>query len=66
MTMFVAGRLLLGGGAAVGGTVYIETFGLEMVEMIDLEVVEEVITVEVVDVTEVELVNDIIEVEIPC
>lgn len=54
------------GGASVSGTVYIETFGLEILEMLDVEVIEDIITIEVVEVTDIEVVEDIIEVEIPC
>ena len=52
------------GGAA--GTVFIETFGLEILETVSSEVVELVPDVEVVEVVDVEVVADIIEVEIPC
>ena len=52
-------------GGGVSGTVYIETFGVEIVEVVDVEVIQIQPTVEVVElVVDVEIVEEI-EVEIP-
>lgn len=52
------------GGAA--GTQYIETFGLEVLEMIEIELVDLDVDIEVVDLElDVELI-EVIDVEIVC
>ncbi len=60
--------LLKSGGTGIGGaagTVYIETFGVEVVEVVDIEVIELQPAVEVVElVVDVEILEEI-EVEIP-
>ena len=54
------------GGGGVSGTEFIETFGVEVLEMIEVEVVEMDIDVEIVEnVPDVEIV-EIIDVEIIC
>ena len=52
------------GGTA--GVVYIETFGLEVLEVVELELVEIDVDIELLEVIDLELVPDIIELEIPC
>lgn len=48
------------------GTVYVETFGLEVLEMVNIEVVEDIIEVEILyDIPEIEVI-EIIDVEIIC
>ena len=45
---------------------YIETFGLEVLEMLDIELVEDIVEVEIIeDITEIEII-EIIDVEIIC
>lgn len=53
------------GAGSVTGTVYVETFGVEILEVVDVEVVELQPTVEVVElVPDIEVLEPI-EVEIP-
>jgi hypothetical protein len=54
------------GAGSLVGTVFIETFGVEILETVNIEVIELVPDVEVVEVVDVEVVEDAIEVEIPC
>jgi hypothetical protein len=51
-----------GGGAA--GVSYIEQFDLEVLEMIEVEIVDDTITVEIVEVIDVAVIDETIEVEI--
>lgn len=55
-----------GGGSVAAGTAYIETFGLEMLEMIDVEVIDTSIDVEVIDLAQDVEVLEVIDVEILC
>jgi hypothetical protein len=52
------------GGSA--GVVYIETFGLDVVEMIEVELIEMDVDVEVVDITTDIEILEVIDVEILC
>lgn len=58
--------LLKAQAGGVSGTVYIETFGVEVLEVVAVEVIETTVDVEVVELVDVEVVEDAIEVEIPC
>jgi len=53
-------------GGGVAGVVYIETFGLEMLETVEIELVDLEIDIELIEVIDVEVIDDVIEVEIPC
>lgn len=55
-----------GGETIAAGTVYIETFGLEMLEMVEVELVELDVDIEVVPETVDVEVIEIIDVEILC
>lgn len=50
--------------ATVSGTVYIEQFDVEILDMIEVEIVDETIDVEVIDLIDVEVLDETIEVEI--
>lgn len=55
-----------GGGTVAAGTVYVETFGAELLEMIDVEVVDIDIDIEIVEnVPDIEVIETI-DVEIIC
>ncbi len=58
--------IFLKGANSVAGTVYIETFGLETLEIVNVELVDIDIDIELLDVVDVEIVLDTIDVEIPC
>jgi hypothetical protein len=51
-----------GGTAGAAGTQYIETFGLEVLEMIEVELIE--MDVDVVEMIEVELIEMDVDVEV--
>lgn len=55
-----------GGGGVPAGTVYVETLGIEVDEMVDVEVVDLSVDVELVSATEVELVEIVVDVEVIC
>lgn len=55
-----------GGGSVAAGTVYVETFGAELLEMIEVEIVEMDIDVQIVQ-TDIDVdIVEIIDVEILC
>ena len=57
---------LKGGSSGPAGIVYIETFGLEILETVNIEIVDIDVDIELIEVVDVQVVDDIIDVEIPC
>jgi hypothetical protein len=55
-----------GGGTVAAGTVYVETFGAELLEMIEVELVEMDIDVEIVENVPDAEILETIDVEIVC
>lgn len=59
--------IFLKAGAAIGtvsGTVYVERFDVEILDMIEVEIVDETIAVEVIGEIVVEILDETIDVEI--